>query len=38
MVVLTERENADVTDADMVIDWKLQPAAGVIVDEKERKS
>jgi hypothetical protein len=38
MMVLTERENADVTDTDMVTDWKLQPAAGDVVDEKKRKS
>jgi hypothetical protein len=33
MVVLTGRENAD-----MPVGWKLQPAAGTIVSEKERES
>jgi hypothetical protein len=38
MVVLTGREKADVTDADVLVCWKLQPAAGTVVDERERKS
>jgi hypothetical protein len=33
MVVLTGRENADMT-----VGWKVQPAAGTIVSEKERES
>jgi hypothetical protein len=38
MVVLTEREKADVTDTDVAVDWKLQPAAGIIVGKRERES
>jgi hypothetical protein len=38
MVVLTGREKTDVTDADVLVGWKLQPAAGTVVDERERKS
>jgi hypothetical protein len=38
MVVLTGREKADVADADVLVGWKLQPAAGTIVGERERKS
>jgi hypothetical protein len=38
MVVLTGREKADVTDADVLVGWKLQPAAGTVVDERERES
>jgi hypothetical protein len=38
MVVLAGRENADVTDADVPVGWKLQPAAGTIVGESERES
>jgi hypothetical protein len=32
MVLLTERENADV-----FVGWKLQPATETVVDERERK-
>jgi hypothetical protein len=38
MGVLTEREKTDVTDADVALGWKLQPAAGIIEDEKEKES
>jgi hypothetical protein len=33
MVVLTEREKTDVT-----VGWKLQPAAEIVVGERERES
>jgi hypothetical protein len=35
MVVLTGREKAD---ADMAVSLMLQPATGVLVDERERES
>jgi hypothetical protein len=38
MVVLTERENIDVTDAAVVVDWMLQSATGVLVGNRERES
>jgi hypothetical protein len=38
MVVLTVRGKLDVTDADVTVGWKLQPAAGTVVSEKERES
>ena len=38
MVLLTEREKADVSDADVAVGWKLQPAAGTVVGERERES
>jgi hypothetical protein len=38
MVVLTGREKADVTDTDVAVGWKLQPAAGTIVGKRERES
>jgi hypothetical protein len=37
MVVLIERENTDVTDAGVAVGWKLQPAIGIVVDERERE-
>jgi hypothetical protein len=33
MVVLTEREKSDMT-----VCWKLQPAAGTIMDKREREN
>jgi hypothetical protein len=38
MVVLIGRENTDVTDADVAVGWKLQPAIGIVVDEREREN
>jgi hypothetical protein len=38
MVVLTRRENTDVTDTDVPVAWKVQPAAGTVVGERERES
>jgi len=38
IVMLTGREKADVTDADVAVGWKLQPAAGTVVGERERES
>jgi hypothetical protein len=38
MEMLTVRENADVVDADVFMGWKLQPAAGTVVSERERES
>ena len=38
MVLLTEREKADVSDADVAVGWKLQPAAGTVVGEREGES
>jgi hypothetical protein len=38
MVVLIGREKADVTDTDVAVGWKLQPAAGTIVGKRERES
>jgi hypothetical protein len=35
MVVLIRRENID---ADVAMDWKLQPTAGTILVEREKKS
>jgi hypothetical protein len=35
MVVLTERENTDVVDADVAVDYKVQPAAEIVVGERE---
>jgi hypothetical protein len=35
--VLTERENTDVTDVDMVVDWILQSTARTLVDERKRE-
>ena len=38
MVLLTGRERVDVADADVAMGWKLQAAAGTVVDERERES
>jgi hypothetical protein len=38
IVMLTEREKTDVTDADVVVGWKLQPTAGTVVDKREREN
>jgi hypothetical protein len=38
MVVLTGREKTNVTDTDMVVDWKLQPTTGTVLGERERES
>jgi hypothetical protein len=38
MRVLTVRENTDVTDVDVVVGWNLQPAAEIVVGERERES
>jgi hypothetical protein len=38
MVLLARRENVDVSDADMAMGRKLQPAAGTVVGERERES
>jgi hypothetical protein len=35
MVVLTWREK---TDADVAVDWMLQPTAGAVVGEREREN
>jgi hypothetical protein len=37
MVVLTGRENDDVSDADVLVYWMLQPAAGALVGKRERE-
>jgi hypothetical protein len=37
MRVLIGRENDDVADADVAVGWKLQPAVGTVVDERERE-
>jgi hypothetical protein len=34
MVVLTERENTDITDVDVTMCYILQPAARAVVDKK----
>jgi cation transport regulator ChaC len=36
MVLLTEREKADITNADVTANWKLQTAAGTVVNARER--
>jgi hypothetical protein len=36
MVVLTERENTDMVDADVAVGCKVQPAAETVVAEKEK--
>ena len=38
IVMLTGKEKADVADADVAVGWKLQPAAGTVVGERERES
>jgi hypothetical protein len=38
MVVLTEKEKANVADVDVVVDCMLQRAAGALVGERERES
>jgi hypothetical protein len=38
MLVLTGREKADVAYADVAVGWKLQPAAGTVVEEREKES
>jgi hypothetical protein len=38
MGMLTGRENADVTDADVTIGWKLQAATGIVVSERKREN
>jgi hypothetical protein len=38
MVVLTGREKTNVTDADMAVDWKLQPTTRTVLGERERES
>jgi hypothetical protein len=38
MVVLIGRGKSDVADADVVVGWILQPAAGIVVEERERVS
>jgi hypothetical protein len=38
MVLLARRENVDVSDADVAMGQKLQPAAGTVVGERERES
>jgi hypothetical protein len=37
MVVLTGREKGDGADANVVVGWMLQPTAGALVGERERK-
>jgi hypothetical protein len=34
MVVLTDRENTDVVDANVDVDWMLQPTAGALMGER----
>jgi hypothetical protein len=36
--VLTRKEKADVTDADVVVSWKLQSAAEIVVGERKKES
>jgi hypothetical protein len=36
ITVLTGRENADMTDTDVAMDWKVQSAVGTVVDEREK--
>jgi hypothetical protein len=38
MVVLIRRKKTDMTDANVTVSWKLQPAAIIVVDERERKN
>jgi hypothetical protein len=38
MVVLTGREKSDVTDANMIVDRKLQAAAEIVEGGRERES
>jgi hypothetical protein len=38
MVMLTEKEKANVADADVAVDCILQRAAGALVGERERES
>jgi hypothetical protein len=38
MVVLIRREKTDMTDANVTVSWKLQPASIIVVDERERKN
>jgi hypothetical protein len=37
IVVLTGRENSDVTDADVTVGWILQSVAGALVGERKRE-
>jgi hypothetical protein len=36
MVLLTEREKADITNADVTVNWKLQTVAETVVNARER--
>jgi hypothetical protein len=38
MVLLIGREKVDVSHVDVAVGWKLQPAAGTMVGERERES
>jgi hypothetical protein len=38
MVVLIRREKTDMTDANVTVSWKLQPAAAIVVDERKREN
>jgi hypothetical protein len=37
MMVLTEREKYDVTDADVVTGWMLQSATGAVMNDRKRE-
>jgi hypothetical protein len=36
MLMLTRRENVDMSDADITVGYMLQPAARALVDEREK--
>jgi hypothetical protein len=38
MVMLTEREKADLVDADVTVDWMLMSAIKVLVGDREKES
>jgi hypothetical protein len=38
ILVLTGKEKTDVVDIDVTMDWMLQPAVRVVVDEREREN
>jgi hypothetical protein len=38
MMVLTGKEKAHIADADVAVSWMLHPAAGAVLDEREREN
>jgi hypothetical protein len=38
MVMLTEREKADLVDADVTVDWMLMSAIKALVGDREKES